>query len=140
MKVTSENKGGLPIDDYRVKRRVLIFGTFQVLVLSFLAITVALFSWDVIRYWKISKMEATFKSDNSEFPVSDEINCRRIFESMWLNDLMSSVSTFCTTQAEMMIVLILFWKPFHSKKSKSIAYYRRGSVPNENSDENKLIP
>lgn len=120
LKVTSAAKGGLPINDYRVKRRVLVFGTFQVLVLSFLAITLALFSWDVVRYWKISTMEATIvKDDKSDFPISENINCQKIFESDFVNDFMVALSQYCATQAEMLIVLILFWKPFTPRSPRT---------------------
>ena len=60
LRVTSEYKGGLPISDYRVKRRVMIFGTFQVLVLTFLSITLVLLSWDIIRYWRVLAIESEY--------------------------------------------------------------------------------
>lgn len=36
---------------------------------------------------------------------------------------MQGFASFNTTQAEMIIVLILFWKPYKSKESNSLSYY-----------------
>lgn len=61
-------------------------------------------------------MEATFQKDKEgSLTASEDINCSRIFGNTVLNDIMLLLSSFCATQAEMIIVLILFWKPYKSK-------------------------